>query len=64
MVFIKIKQKNIKLCASQVLNDFNGIVPHTMEELTSLAGVGRKSANVIMLEVFGIAQRYCCRYSC
>ncbi len=54
--FYKNKAKNIKLCASQVLNDFNGIVPHTMEELTSLAGVGRKSANVIMLEVFGIAQ--------
>ena len=30
--------------------------PHTMEELTSLAGVGRKSANVILLEVFGIAE--------
>lgn len=54
--FYKNKAKNIKLCASQVLNKFNGIVPHTMEELTSLAGVGRKSANVIMLEVFGIAQ--------
>ena len=54
--FYKNKAKNIKLCASQVLNNFNGIVPHTMEELTSLAGVGRKSANIIMLEVFGIAQ--------
>ena len=54
--FYKNKAKNIKLCASQVLNKFNSIVPHTMEELTSLAGVGRKSANVIMLEVFGIAQ--------
>ena len=54
--FYKNKAKNIKLCASQVLNKFNGIVPQTMEELTSLAGVGRKSANVIMLEVFGIAQ--------
>lgn len=54
--FYKNKAKNIKLCASQVLNNFNGIVPHTMEELTSLAGVGRKSANVIMLEVFGIAE--------
>ena len=54
--FYKNKAKNIKLCASQVLNKFNGIVPQTMEELTSLAGVGRKSANVIMLEVFGNAQ--------
>lgn len=54
--FYKNKAKNIKLCASQVLNNFNGIVPHTIEELTSLAGVGRKSANVIMLEAFGIAE--------
>lgn len=51
--FYKNKAKNIKLCAKQVLENFNGKVPHTMEELTSLAGVGRKSANVIMLEVFG-----------
>ena len=54
--FYKNKAKNIRLCAKQVLENFNGEVPNTMEELTSLAGVGRKSANVIMLEVFGIAQ--------
>ncbi len=54
--FYKNKAKNIKLCAKQVLENFNGIVPHTMKELISLAGVGRKSANVIMLEVFGIAE--------
>lgn len=54
--FYKNKAKNIKLCAKQVLENFGGVVPHTMEELTTLAGVGRKSANVIMLEVFGIAQ--------
>ena len=54
--FYKNKAKNIKLCAKQVLEDFNGVVPHTMKELTLLAGVGRKSANVIMLEVFGIAE--------
>ena len=54
--FYKNKAKNIKLCAKQVLENFNGVVPHTMKELTSLAGVDRKSANVIMLEVFGIAE--------
>ena len=53
--FYKNKAKNIKLCAKQVLKLHNGQVPSTMEELTSLAGVGRKSANVILLEVFGIA---------
>ena len=54
--FYKNKAKNIKLCAKQVLENFGGIVPHTMEELTTLAGVGRKTANVVMLEVFGIAK--------
>ena len=53
--FYKNKAKNIKLCAKQVIENFNGEVPHTMEELLTLAGVGRKSANVILLEAFGIA---------
>lgn len=51
--FYKNKAKNIKACAKKIVEDFNGIVPCTMEELISLPGVGRKSANVIMLEAFG-----------
>lgn len=54
--FYKNKAKNIKICANQILKDFNGEIPNTMEELLTLAGIGRKSANVIMLEVFGIAE--------
>ncbi|MBQ9657901.1 MAG: endonuclease III [Clostridia bacterium] len=53
--FYKNKAANIKACAQKVLTDFNGLVPQTMEELTSLPGVGRKSANVVLLEAFGIA---------
>ncbi len=53
--FYKNKAKNIKLCAKQVLENFDGQVPNNMKDLQSLAGVGRKSANVIMLEAFGIA---------
>ena len=53
--FYKNKAKNIKLCAKQVLENFNGEVPVEMDDLISLAGIGRKSANVIRLEVFGIA---------
>ena len=53
--FYKNKAKNIKLCATQVIENFNGEVPRTMNELLSLAGVGRKSATVILLEAFGIA---------
>lgn len=54
--FFKNKAKNIKLCAKQVLENFNGQVPNNMEDLISLAGVGRKTANVVLLEVFGIAE--------
>ncbi len=54
--FYKNKAKNIKLCAKQVLEKFDGKVPETMEELTSLAGIGRKSANVVMLEAFNNPQ--------
>ena len=61
--FYKNKAKNIKKCAKQILDEFEGKVPQDMESLMKLAGVGRKSANVIMLEVFGIAKRYCGRYS-
>ena len=53
--FYKNKAKNIKLCAKQVLENFGGEVPQTMEELLTLAGIGRKSANVILLEAFKIA---------
>ncbi len=54
--FYKNKAKNIKLCARQVLDNFNGEVPTNMNDLLTLAGVGRKSANVIMLEAFGLAE--------
>lgn len=54
--FYKNKAKNIKLCAKQIMEKFNGEVPRTAEELITLAGVGRKSANVVMLEAFGVAE--------
>lgn len=53
--FYKNKAKNIKACAQKIVSDFNGVVPQNMEDLLTLPGVGRKSANVILLEVFGIA---------
>lgn len=54
--FYKNKAQNIKLCAKQVLENFNSTVPDNMEDLQSLAGVGRKSANVVMLETFNKPQ--------
>lgn len=54
--FYKNKAKNIKLCAKQILEKFNEQVPNNMQDLISLAGVGRKTANVVLLEVFGLAE--------
>lgn len=53
--FYKNKAKNIKACAQKLLDDFDGIVPNNYKDLMSLPGVGRKTANVVMLEAFGIA---------
>ena len=53
--FYKNKAKNIQSCARQILEEFGGEVPYEMEKLLTLSGVGRKSANVIQLEVFGKA---------
>ena len=55
--FYKNKSKNIKLASQKILNDFNGKVPTTMEELITIPGVGRKSANVIMLEALDVYKR-------
>ena len=54
--FYKNKAKNLKLASQKILTEFNGEVPQTMEELMSIPGVGRKSANVIMLEAFNNPQ--------
>ena len=49
----KTKAVNIVLAARKIMQDFGGEVPSTMEELTSLPGVGRKTANVVMAFAFG-----------
>jgi endonuclease-3 len=51
--FYKNKAKSIKAMAGQLVEQFGGKVPRTMEELTSLAGVGRKTANVVLGNAFG-----------
>ena len=50
--FYKNKAKNILNMSKDLLERFNGEVPSTLEELTSLAGVGRKTANVVLSEGF------------
>ena len=48
------KAKNIINCSKKLLTDFDGIVPKTIEELTTLDGVGRKTASVILCEGYKI----------
>lgn len=54
--FYKNKARNIKLTAKKIINEFNSEVPDNMEDLLSLPGVGRKTANVVMLEAFNKPQ--------
>ena len=61
------KARSLKRCAQQLTDEFGGQVPATMDELTRLAGVGRKTANVILGHAFakpGIAvDTHCKRLS-
>ena len=52
--FYRNKAKNIISCANALIEDFDGQVPSDIDELTSLPGVGRKTANVIRGNIFGI----------
>lgn len=50
--FYKNKARNIILCAEKLVREYGGEVPQTLEELTGLAGVGRKTANVIRGNIY------------
>jgi endonuclease-3 len=52
--FFNNKSKSIKKACRSIIDDFDGEVPGTMEELLTLAGVGRKTANCLLGNVFGI----------
>ncbi|MBQ6942784.1 MAG: endonuclease III [Ruminococcus sp.] len=51
--FYHTKAKSIKEMAGQLINDFGGEVPDTMEELLTLSGIGRKTANLMLGDIFG-----------
>ncbi|MGB8150640.1 MAG: endonuclease III [Candidatus Cybelea sp.] len=53
--FFRMKTKNIIACARDLVERFGGRVPHEREELESLAGVGRKTASVVMAAAFNEA---------
>ena len=48
------KAKNLVMMCNQLKENFNGEVPHTMEGIQSLAGAGRKTANVVLSNAFNI----------
>ena len=50
--FYKTKSKSIKKASQIILEKFNGNIPDNIEDLMTLPGVGRKTANVVMLEAF------------
>lgn len=52
--FFRNKAKSILECSRALVEEHNGVVPDTMEDLTKLAGVGRKTANVILGNCFGV----------
>ena len=52
--FYRNKAKNIQACCAALVEKFGGEVPRTMDELHALAGVGRKTANVVLGNAFGL----------
>lgn len=65
--FFHTKARDIVLCAGVLLEKYGGRVPDTMEELCSLPGVGRKTANLILGDVYGkpavVVDTHCIRLS-
>ncbi len=47
------KAKNIIACCQKIISDFGGEIPDNMEDMLSLAGVGRKTANLVLGDLFG-----------
>lgn len=66
--FFRAKSRDLVLCAQMLLSQHGGKVPGTMEELVALPGVGRKTANLILGDVFHtpgvvVADTHCIRIS-
>ena len=65
--FFRAKARDIVLCAQALIERHGGRVPDTMEELVKLPGVGRKTANLILGDVFGkpavVVDTHCIRLS-
>ena len=61
--FWRAKARDIVLCAQMLLREYGGKVPDTMEELLKLPGVGRKTANLLLGDIYG-KEGYVCDTHC
>lgn len=52
--FYRNKTRSVMACCKRLVADFHGEVPHTLEQLMSLPGVGRKSASMVLGNAFGV----------
>lgn len=52
--FFNNKAKNIQAAAKMLLQEFNGILPNTMAEITRLPGVARKTGNILLSTIYGV----------
>ena len=57
--FYKTKARHVHACCEQLVQRFGGRVPRTLEELVTLPGVGRKTANLVMIVGFGSQRNIC-----
>lgn len=62
--FYKHKARDIVLACQMLLTDFGGKVPGTMEELLRLPGVGRKTANLLLGDIYGVPGSVVCDTHC
>ena len=62
--FYKHKARDIVLACQMLLRDYGGKVPGTMEELLKLPGVGRKTANLLLGDIYGVPGSVVCDTHC
>ncbi|MDP4153125.1 MAG: endonuclease III [Bacillota bacterium] len=65
--FYKTKARNIKDAATMLINKYNGTIPDNIDDLLKIPGVGRKSANLLLGDIYGkpaiVADTHCIRIS-
>lgn len=66
--FYRVKSKDILAACKMIKSDYNGIVPDSIDELVKLPGVGRKTANLVVGDIYGkpaiVTDTHCIRISC